>query len=472
MSARLLRAALATACGLALVPTLPAVASAAVPGDSPSGALPFLPADAENGPVTDLQRTLVLDGAGPDAAAPRCFGGSSFERTAWLTIESSTKPRRLSIEAAAKDGSTATPDLAAYVQPGASGIDVHEPQSCSGRETAGDAARGDLGASTVIVVPAGSSVLVQVGWRAGDAPVPVVASLAATSLPALPAPEGQAFRTAPFAFAGPGQVVGLTGATTTFGDPAQPRCASEAGVWRRVRIAKKGVYATAVAGATAGSITAFSTTPSGSTAVACADDGLVRAGSPILTTVFRAKRTGTYWLRIGADTPEKTARAGLSIIGPYATAKAGRAAGPAASDRANRALDPQAPCTDRRSPRPSIDTTVARTLRRGGRVVTGDNDGARCVNGRSTVGRITVAVARVRGGRCAWRTGRTFGAPRSCSSPRGARATALRADQTWRTTLPAALPRGERYRVVVRARVRVSGKLRDRGPRVVLNVAR
>jgi hypothetical protein len=469
---RAVRAVLAVACGLAMLPALPAVASAAVPGDSPSGALPFLPADAENGPVTDLQRTLTLDAAGPDAAAPRCFGGSSFEKTAWLTIESSTKPRRLSIEAAAKDGSTATPDLAAYVQPGASGVDVHEPQACSGRETAGDAARGDLGASAVLVVPAGSSVLVQVGWRAGDAPVPVVASLAATTLPALPAPEGQAFRTAPFAFGGPGQVVGLTGATTTFGDPAQPRCASEAGVWRRVRIARKGVYATSVAGTTAGSVTVFSTTPSGSTAVACADDGVVRVGYPILTTVFRATRTGTYWLRVGADTPEKTSGAGLSILGPYPTARAGRAAAPAASDRANLALDPKAPCTDRRSPRPSIDAAVARTLRRGGRVVSGDNDGARCVNGRSTVTRMSVAVARVRGGRCAWRTGRSFGTPGSCSTPRGARSAVVRSGTTWRTALPAALPRSGTFRVVVRARVRVSGKLRDRGPRRVLTVQR
>ncbi|MEV4422206.1 hypothetical protein AB0L40_19855, partial [Patulibacter sp. NPDC049589] len=411
------RRVVALAIAACALTALPAAASATVPNDGPTGAVPFLPAEAENGPVTDLQRTVVLDGAGPDAAAPRCLGPSSFQRTAWLSIEASSRTRRISVEAAAKDVSTAVPDLAAYVQAGRSGADVHEPQACSGRETAGDPARGDAGAATVLVVPAGASVLVQVGWRAGDTPVPVVASLATTDLPTLPVPEGQAFLGAPFAFSGPGQVVGLTGATTTFADPAQPRCASQAGVWRRVRIARRGVYATAVAGDRAATLTVFSTTPTGDTAVACADDGT----TPALTTTFRAKRTGTYWLRVGADTPETSSRAGLALLGPYATAKAGRAAANAASDRAARALDPNAPCADARAPRPAITASALRSLRRGGRVVRGTNDGAACVSGRSTVARFTVAVGRVRGGPCALRTGRTFGAPRTCATPPGAR---------------------------------------------------
>lgn len=447
---------------------LPAAAQAAIANDGPQGAVPFLSGEAENGRVTDLQRTVVLDGATPDAAAPRCLGPQSFERTAWLSIGAADKPRRLSIEAAAKDGSTATPDLAAYVQPGRTGADVREPQGCSGRETAGDVSRGDLGASVVLAVPAGSSVLVQVGWRGADAAVPVVASLAASTLPTAPSPAGQAFRTAPFAPLGKGLAAVLTGATTTALDPAQPRCASQAGVWRRVRIARRGVYAASVAGDAADALTVYRSSPTGDSAAACADDGT----SPALTSVFRASRTGTYWLRVGTDTPEKASRAGLAIVGPYATAKAGRAAAPAAFDRAARVLDPRATCTDRRAPRPAVDASALRALRGGGRVVRGTNDGARCANGRSTVRRITVAVARITGGRCAWRTGRTFGAPRSCSVPRGARSVALRADQTWRATLPAALPRGERYRVVVRAQVRSGGKTRDRGPRVVLAVRR
>lgn len=445
---------------------VPVTAPAATPNDGPAGAVPFLPAEAENGPITDLQRTVVLDGAGPDPAAPRCLGPSSFERTGWLSVQAGNVPRRLSIEAAAKDGSTAAPDLAAYVQPGRSGIDVHEPQACSGRGTAGDPARGDTAAAVVLVVPAGSAVLVQVGWRAADPAVPVVASLASTALPARDAPAGQAFASAPFATRGPGLVVALMGAATLAGDPAQPRCTTQAGVWRRVRIPRLGVYAAAVAGDAASALTIFGRTPSGDSALKCADDGT----TPALTSVFRASRTGTFWMRVGTDTPDAGARAGLAILGPYRTAKAGRAAGPAASDRANRALDPSAPCTDRRSPRPAVTSAARRSLRRGGRVLRGTNDGAACVAGRSTVVRFRVAVARVRGGRCAWRTGRTFGRPRSCATSRGARR--ARGTDTWRITLPAALPKGARYRVVVRAQVRKNGKTRDAGSRVVLGVRR
>lgn len=446
---------------------LPAGASAAIPNDGPAAALPLLPATAENGPITETQRTLTFDGATPDAGAPRCLGPASFERTAWVVVEAANEPRRLSLEAAVKDNDSGTPDLAAYVQPGRTGTDVREPQACSGRETAGDAARGDLGASAVLVVPAGSSVLVQVGWRAGDAAVPVVASAASTALAARPAPAGQAFAGAPFAARGAGLLVALAGATTTALDPAQPRCASQAGVWRRVRIARKGVYAAATSGDAAGTLTVYRTTPSGDTAVACADDGT----TPALTSVFRATRTGTYWLRVGTDAPESaSARAGLAIVGPYATAKAGRAAAPSAFDRAARALDPNARCTDARTPRPALDATVARALKRGGRTVRGATDGAACVNGRSTLARITVAVARVRGARCAWRTGRTFGTPRSCATPSGARR--ARGTGTWRATLPAALPKGDRYRVVVRARTRKGGRLRNAGKAVVLRVTR
>jgi len=460
------RPALALAALLAGL-ALPAGASAAIPNDSPAGALPLLPATAENGPITERQRTLTFDGAGPDAAAPRCLGPASFERTAWLSVEAEGRTRRLTIEAAVKDGSTATPDLAVYVQPGRSGAEVREPQGCSGRETAGDASRGDTGAAVQLVVPAGSSALVQVGWRAADAAVPVVASAASTALPVLPAPEGQAFAGAPFAARGAGLVVALSGATTTAFDPAQPRCASQAGVWRRVRIARRGVYAAAAAGDAASTLTAYSTTPTGDTAVACADDGT----TPALTTVFRASRTGTHWLRVGADTPEtRGAKAGLAIVGPYATAKAGRAAANAAHDRAARALDPKAPCTDARAPRPAFGTTAARILRRGGRVLRGTVDGAACVGGRSTLSRVTVAVARVRGGRCSWRTGRTFGAPRSCAVPRGARR--AKGTESWRVTLPAALPARARYRVVVQAQVRKNRKLRTSGPRTILKVTR
>lgn len=452
---------------LALGLALPAGAFAAIPNDGPAGALPLLPATAENGPITETQRTLSFDGATPDAGAPRCLGPASFERTAWLVVEAASTPRRLSLEAAVKDNDSGTPDLAAYVQPGRTGTDVREPQACSGRETAGDAARGDLGASAVLVVPAGASVLVQVGWRTGDAAVPVVASAASSPLAARATPAGQAFSGAPFAARGAGLLVALSGATTSALDPAQPRCASQAGVWRRVRIARKGVYAAAASGDAAGTLTVYRTTPAGDTAVACADDGT----TPALTSVFRATRTGTHWLRVGTDRPESpSALAGLAIVGPYATAKAGRAAAPAAFDRAARALDPNAPCTDARTPRPAFEATVARSLKRGGRTVRGVTDGAACVRGRSTLSRITVAVARVRGGRCSWRTGRTFGAPRSCATPRGARR--ARGTATWRTTLPAALPRSGRYRVVVRAQTRKGGRLRNAGKAVALRVTR
>lgn len=444
----------------------PAGAVAAIENDAPENAPALQPATAENGPVAELQRTLSFDGAGPDAAAPRCLGPASFARTAWLRVAAAPTVRRLSLEAAVRDADTGVPDLAAYVQPGGGGVDVREPQACAGRETAGDPARGDAGAAVQLVVPAGAAVLVQVGWRAGDAAPATVASAASTPIAVRPAPPGQAFAAAPRTTVGSGVAVPLAGATTSAFDPAQPRCTSQAGVWRRVRIARRGVYAVAAAGTAASTVTVFGTTPAGDTAKGCADDGT----TPALSTVFRTTRTGTHWLRVGVDQPElASARAGLAVVGPYATTALGRRAAPAAVDRAHRAIG-EASCTDRRAARPAFDATTARSLRRGSRVVRGLNDGAACVAGRSTVARIVVAVARVRGGRCAWRVGRTFGTSRSCADPRGARA--ARGTGTWRTTLPAALPRGARYRVVVQAQKRTKGRLRSTGRRATLTVTR
>ncbi|WP_320673131.1 hypothetical protein [Patulibacter defluvii] len=454
-------ALVALAAGLAAAP-----AGAAVPGDAPAGALPFTAVTAENGPVADLQRVVELAGTGPDAGVPRCLGPTSFERTAWLTVPPAATVRRISIEAAPRDAATAVPDLAVFVQPAGGGGDVHEPSACSGRETAGDGSRGDEAAGIRLVLAAGRGALVQVGWRGGDAAVPVVATLSATPLAAAPAPAGQAFADAPSIARGQGVLVPLRGATLAAGDPAQPRCPSEAGLWRRVRLTKRGSYALATAGGTASTITAYRGTPTGDSALDCADDG---SGAVIGTTV-RVTRATTLWLRVGTDRPEAPGAAGLAIQGPYPSGKRARAALPAVHDRALRVVDPQAPCTDARAPQPELTAASLRGLARGGRRLRGTSEGAACVGGRPTASRVAVAVARISGKRCAWWRGSGFGRPTSCSRPQGLRA--ARGLERWRIDLRRALAPGARYRVVAVGQVRRGGKLRTTKARTTATVRR
>lgn len=439
-------------------------ASAAVPGDGPAAALPFTAVTAENGPVADLQRVVELAGAGPDAGAPRCLGPQSFERTAWLTVPPAATLRRISIEAAPQDASTAVPDLAAFVQPAGVRGDVHEPSACSGRETAGDGSRGDEAAGVRFVLAAGRGALVQVGWRAGDAPVPVVATLSTSPLAAAPAPAGQGFADAPRVARGQGALVPLHGATLAAGDPAQPRCPSEAGVWRQVRLTRRGSYALATAGGTASTLTVYRGSPTGDSALACADDG---SGSVIGTTA-KVTRATTLWLRVGSDRPEQRGAAGLAVQGPYRSGKRARAALDATHDRALRVVDPNARCTDGRRPQPELSAASLRSLARGGRRLRGTSEGAACVDGRPTAARIAVAIARVQGSRCAWLRGSRFSAPRSCSRPQGLRA--ARGLGAWRLDLKRALPSGARYRITAVGQIRSGGKIRSTTARATATI--
>ncbi|MCK9249318.1 MAG: hypothetical protein M0P31_10140 [Solirubrobacteraceae bacterium] len=445
--------------------TTAATAGAAVPGDAPTAPLTFEIATAENGVITDGQRTFALDGATADAGVPRCLGDASFARTAWAIVPAAPQTRRVTVEAAPQEGSTSVPDLAAFVQP-AEGRSLDEPSACSGRETAGDGSRGDEAAAVSVVVGPGRDVLVQVGWRDGDAPAPVVAALSETALPTRDAPAGQDPGEAPRIRVGRGAAVPLRGALLMPGDPAQPRCQSHAGVWRRVTLPRKGGYALATAGGEASTITAFSGAPRGGNAIDCADDGT----GEIIATAVKVKRRTTLWVRVGTDRPEVASRAGIAVQGPYRTLKAARAAQGAAHDRAMRVVDPKAGCIDARDPQPAIRASSLRTLRRGGRTLRGTSEGSACVDGRATTSRIVVAVARVERGRCRWLVGARYGKRTSCARPRGARR--ARGTTSWRMTLRRALPAGVRHRIVVRGQTRRAGRLRTTKPRATATVRR
>ncbi|MGE4427086.1 MAG: hypothetical protein AB7G37_11595 [Solirubrobacteraceae bacterium] len=443
-----------------------APAGAAVPGDAPADAQTFEIATAENGVITDGQRTLILDGATADAEVPRCLGDASFERTAWAIVPAAPQARRVTVEAAPQHGSTSVPDLAAFVQPAGSRSTFDEPSACSGRETAGDGSRGDEAAAVSVVVGPGRNVMVQVGWRAGDAPEPVVAVLSESVVPAGDAPAGQEPTGAPTLRVGRGAGVQLRGALMMPGDPAQPRCQSQAGVWRRVTLPRKGGYALATAGGAVSTLTAFSGAPTGGNAIDCADDG---TGAIIATSVKVKKRT-TLWVRIGTDQPESATTAGMAVQGPYRTLKRARAAQGAAHDRAMRVVDPEAGCIDARDPQPEIRASSLRSLRRGGRVLRGTSEGSACVDGRATTSRIVVAVARIDRGRCRWLVGKRYGKRTSCARPRGARR--ARGTDSWRFTLRSALPAGARHRIVVRGQTRRTGRLRTAKTRDTATVRR
>jgi hypothetical protein len=308
---------------------VPAVAGAAVPGDDAAGALSFEPVTAENGPVAARQRVLRLDGAGPDAA-PRCLGPRSFARTAWAIVPAADAARRITVEAA-PSMSTAVPDLALYVQPAGRRDVTTEPTTCAGRETVGDGSRGDEAAGATAVVGAGQAVLVQVGWRDGDAPEDVVTTLAQSTVRLAEAPRGLEPAAAPSIRLGRPSSVALRGATLVGGDPAQPRCLSQAAVWRTVRIRKAGRYALAVAGG-ATTVTAFRGRPTGDRALACASD----ADGPRVATTVRVRRKGVLWIRLGVDSPESTDPGAVLLRGPFRTERLARKALPSTASRAAR----------------------------------------------------------------------------------------------------------------------------------------
>ena len=171
---------------------VPAGVLAATAADGPDQAAEFTAQTAENGPVGDLQAVLELQSAGPDPGVRSCFRRRGFARTAWARVPAAESNQRVTVEATPQYASTRMPDLALFVQPPvAAGPVVSSPGLCDGRDLhRGLGERGDPSSAVSGVLPAGAAALIQIGWRKGDAPEPVVASLTRAAVESLPAPPG------------------------------------------------------------------------------------------------------------------------------------------------------------------------------------------------------------------------------------------------------------------------------------------
>ncbi|WP_210493644.1 hypothetical protein [Patulibacter sp. SYSU D01012] len=392
--------AVLAAAGLALA----AAPAGAAPYDGPTEARPFAAVTAENAPnPTSREAVLDLAGTTPDAGVPRCLGDASFAHTAWAWIPPDERPRRISVSATpqATTGpvTTATPDLALFVQPlggTPQSADVREPAACDGREILGDG-RADANPQVDAVLPAGRPALVQVGWRAGDPLAPVVATLADERIDRLAAPAGDDPDAAPL-LDGPGAFeVPLGGATLGAGDPAQPACPAPATVWRQVRVPAGGPWTVSGDG-DASTVTVFGDPLAGDSALACADGG---DGGPLAATVALS-RPGRLWVRLGTDDPRAGARSRLTVV-PAGPGAAGLGA-PPPDARRSRAADALLQCTRRRilltgARRAGRDRMLLRGAAGGaaaGRRVLVRRVGAKAVVARAVVGTDGTFVARLR----------------------------------------------------------------------------
>ncbi|MDO8211729.1 hypothetical protein [Conexibacter sp. CPCC 206217] len=447
---------------LVLAALLPASAAAAPPdADRPAGAADFVAVTAENGTPGDLQALLDVREAGPDAGVPRCLGDASFARTAWAWIAASDRPQRVVVEATPQDGSTRVPDLALFPQDPVvrSTADVSEPSACDGRETLGDGifadgptvpfdvARGDGSAAVSAVLRAGRPALVQVGWREGDEPAPLLVTLHREPLDRQPLPAGDDPADAPVLTLGTPTAVVLRGATLGRGDPAEPACPAPATVWRRVDLPAAGAYAVAATGA-AQTLTAFAgSAPTGDSSLACAD----LADTATLGLTPRIDAAGTMWVRLGVDRPEADASAQVVVSGPYADERA-------ATDALPRPGEPLVPgrarasglaCVRAAAPRLTISAASMRRLHtRRSRTLAGT---ARqpCDPRHPRAQHISIALAKRAGRQCRWFKRGRFGGrgARSASCSRPLITLSARGVTRWSRRLPRLAP--GRYLIVV-----------------------
>ena len=310
MSAIRTAALLAVGLGLAA----PGAAQAAAPAnDAPGAAVEFAAVTAENGTPTERQGIAELVEATGDPGVPSCLGAGSFDRTVWFRVPVAAAPRELSVEASGR--TTAVLDVAAFVQPeGATAPVVGEPNACAGVGSGGADASEEPTAGVSLRVPAGRSVLVQIGRRgprAGAEDERAIVALNARNLPATPAPAGDVADDATPALGAGTTQVALGGATITQEDPAQPPCPALGSVWRRVLPGSTGPLNVVAGGAQVGTLAAFSgERPTGENAVACVNREKT-AGELVLPV--DATRGVPLWIRLGTDRPATDATGTLAL---------------------------------------------------------------------------------------------------------------------------------------------------------------
>lgn len=307
---------------------LPAAAAAAPPAnDAPEQAGDFTTFFAPNGTPRERAAVAELAEATADAGIPRCLGPDSFARTVWYRVPATSAARELTIEAT---GRTTDPvDLAAFVQP-ASGVNLGEPNSCSGEGAGGSEAAEDRTTAVSLRIPAGRTVLVQVGRRgpvgsAGDEQA--ILSLASADLPALAAPAGDSATGAPGVTR---ELFAVGGATLTEEDPAQPACPSRGSVWRDLGPAVGRTADITVRGDAVGTVTLFQgVRPDGENALACVNrerEGSLRlSGVPVVT----GER---LWARVGTDRPAADAQARILVPATTVAPGSGGPGTPGAAD--------------------------------------------------------------------------------------------------------------------------------------------
>lgn len=318
MTARRTLATLAAAVGLAASAS---TASAAAPAnDGPGGAVEFSVITAENGTPAERQGIAELVEATPDAGVARCLGADSFDRTVWFRVPSATVPRELSVEAS---GRTAVVlDIAAFVQPqGANAPVTAEANACAGVGSGAADASEEPTAGVGLRVPAGRTVLVQIGRRGARGSAVderAVVSLNARALEAVPAPAGDVADAATPALAAGVTQVALGGATLTHEDPAQPPCPALGSVWRRVVPSSTGNLNVTAGGAQIGTLATFSgPLPTSDNVTGCVNRE--RPAGDLVLSVAATKGV-PLWIRLGTDRPPADATGTIALdTGPPAS---------------------------------------------------------------------------------------------------------------------------------------------------------
>lgn len=287
---------------LLLAAATAADARAAAPAnDAPTAPAAFAPFTAENGEPTTLTAEAPLREATADPGVPRCLGPTSFARTTWAVVPAAATARVVRVSALTPSlEPDEAPQLAAFVQP-ARGPQTREPQACDG----GDGLL-DRGSAVELRVPAGRTILVQVGQPAAATATRALLELEATAIASTPAPSSDRAGSARTLPLGRNKTIPLTGATLTEEDPAQPACPAGGTVWRKVRIRRAGTYRVLATGRTLGTLTAFvGSKPRGIGARACVN----RSRSDRMRLRLRLRRGNVLWVRLGIDrTDAGTAR--------------------------------------------------------------------------------------------------------------------------------------------------------------------
>jgi len=298
-------------------------AAAPPPNDGPAGAADTTPVTAANqdrdedtegaDDAPDEQEGVAeLAEATADAGAPRCLGPDSFARTVWFRVPAADTAREVGVEASGRTSDVL--DLAAFVQP-AGAVTTALANGCGGAGVGGADASEDPTAGVLLRVPAGRSVLLQVGRRgapAGADDERALLSVAARPLGAGPRPAGdEAGSATPALQLGQTATVPVGRATTTEEDPATVPCPALGSVFRRIVPERSGPLTVTADGAPAGTLTLFAgERPTGANATGCVNRER-STGALVLGTEARAGVP--VWVRVGTDRPAAGAAVALRV---------------------------------------------------------------------------------------------------------------------------------------------------------------